>query len=87
MLLVHDKKLTYETTLGEIFPELPEYGKRITVRQLPNHTSGLPYYEDLMDAAEKSKGKIWSPEKQIQDDWVNSDHEEVIKLALKKKRS
>ncbi len=27
------------------------------------------------------------PEKQIQDDWVNSDHEEVIKLALKKKRS
>ena len=27
------------------------------------------------------------PEKQIHDDWVNSDHEEVIKLALKKKRS
>jgi hypothetical protein len=25
------------------------------------------------------------PEKQIQDDWVNSDHQEVIKLALKKK--
>jgi len=25
------------------------------------------------------------PEKQIQDDWVNSDHEEMIKLALKKK--
>jgi hypothetical protein len=27
------------------------------------------------------------PEKQIQDDWVNSDHEAVIKLALKKKHS
>jgi hypothetical protein len=27
------------------------------------------------------------PEKQIQDDWVKSDHETVIKLALKKKRS
>lgn len=27
------------------------------------------------------------PEKQIQDDWVNADHETVIKLALKKKRS
>ncbi len=67
MLLVHDKKLTYETTLGEIFPEFPEYGKTITVRQLLNHTGGLPDYEDLMDAVEKTKEKIWSPEKQIQD--------------------
>ncbi len=67
MLLVHNKKLTYETTLGEIFPEFPEYGKTITVRQLLNHTGGLPDYEDLMDAAEKNKGTIWSPEKQIQD--------------------
>ncbi len=67
MLLVHDQKLKYETTLGEIFPEFPEYGKSITVRQLLNHTGGLPDYEDLMDAAEKNKGTIWSPEKQIQD--------------------
>jgi CubicO group peptidase (beta-lactamase class C family) len=67
MLLVHDKKLTYETTLGELFPEFPEYGKKITVRQLLHHTSGLPDYEDLMDAAEKAKGPIWSAEKQIQD--------------------
>lgn len=67
MLLVHDKKLKYETTLGEIFPEFPDYGKKITVRQLLNHTGGLPDYEELMDAAEKEKGKIWSSEKQIQD--------------------
>jgi CubicO group peptidase (beta-lactamase class C family) len=67
MLLVHDKRLTYETTLGEIFPEFPEYGKKITVRQLLNHTGGLPDYEDLMDSVEKGKVKIWSPEKQIQD--------------------
>jgi len=67
MLLVHDKKLRYETTVGEIFPEFPEYGKKITVRQLLNHTGGLPDYEDLMDAVEKAKGPIWSAEKQIQD--------------------
>jgi CubicO group peptidase (beta-lactamase class C family) len=67
MLLVHDKKLGYETTLGQIFPEFPEYGKKITVRQLLNHTGGLPDYEDLMDAKEKEKGPIWSAEKQIQD--------------------
>jgi CubicO group peptidase (beta-lactamase class C family) len=68
MLLVHDKKLTYETTLGEIFPEFPAYGKKITVRQLLNHTSGLPDYEDLMDAVEEPRNvRIWSPERQIQD--------------------
>jgi CubicO group peptidase (beta-lactamase class C family) len=67
MLLVHDKKLGYETALGEIFPEFPGYGRKITVRQLLNHTSGLPDYESLMDAVEKAKGPVWSAEKQIQD--------------------
>lgn len=67
MLLVHDKKLDYETTLGAVFPEFPEYGRKITVRQLLNHTGGLPDYEDLMDRKEKEKGPTWSAEKQIQD--------------------
>ena len=73
MLLVHDRKLGYDQTLSELFPDFPAYGKTITVRNLLNHTSGLPDYEDLMDALEKQKGPIWSPEKQIQD-------EEVLKL-------
>jgi CubicO group peptidase (beta-lactamase class C family) len=67
MLLVHDGKLRYDETLPELFPDFPAYGKTITVRNLLNHTSGLPDYEDLMEAAEKAKGPIWSPEKQIQD--------------------
>jgi len=67
MLLVHDGKLRYEQSLTEIFPEFPAYGKNITVRNLLNHTGGLPDYEDLMDALENVKGPIWSPEKQIQD--------------------
>src|SRR5882762_3998818 len=67
MLLVHDGKLRYDRTLTEIFPEFPAFGKTITVRNLLNHTGGLPDYEDLMDAVEKVKGPIWSPEKQIQD--------------------
>src|SRR6266446_8266168 len=67
MLLVHDGKLRYDEPLSEVFPDFPAYGKTITVRNLLNHTSGLPDYEDLMDAAEKSKGTIWTPEKQIQD--------------------
>jgi len=73
VFLVHDGKLRYDQTLAELFPDFPAYGKSITVRNLLNHTSGLPDYEDLMDAVEKRKGPFWSSEKQIQD-------EEVLKL-------
>ena len=78
MLLVHDGKLRYDETLAELFPDIPAYGKTITVRNLLNHTSGLPDYEDLMDAAEKAKDPLWSPEKQIQD-------AEVLELLKKEK--
>ncbi len=78
MLLVHDGKLRYDQTLTEIFPDFPAYGKDITIWNLLNHTGGLPDYEDLMDAQEKVKGPVWSPEHQIQDDEV---------LALLKKET
>src|SRR6267378_5101938 len=78
MLLVHDGKLRYDEALTEIFPDFPAYGKSITVRNLLNHTSGLPDYEDLMDAVEKAKGAIWTREKQIQD-------AEVLELLKKEK--
>lgn len=67
MLLVHDGKLRYDKTLAEIFPDFPAYGKSITVRNLLNHVSGLPDYEDFMGAAEKANGPKWLPERQIQD--------------------
>ncbi len=73
MLLVHDGKLRYDESLTEVFPDFPDYGKTITVRNLLNRVSGLPDYEELMEAAEKASGSMWSPEKQIQD-------EEVLKL-------
>src|SRR6266403_538712 len=78
ILLVHDGKLRYDETLTEIFPDFPAYGKAITVRNLLNHTSGLPDYEDLMDALEKKSGPTWSPQKQIQD-------AEVLELLKKEK--
>lgn len=79
MLLVHDGKLRYDETLSAIFPEFPSYGNAITVRHLLNHTSGLPDYEDLMDAAEKQKGPLWSPQHQIQD-------AEVLQLLEKEQK-
>jgi len=80
LLLVHDGKLRYDQTLREIFPDFPVYGAKITVRHLLNHTGGLPDYEDLMDAAEKVKGPLWSPEHQIQD-------EEVLSLLKKETKA
>jgi CubicO group peptidase (beta-lactamase class C family) len=48
MLLVRDGKMHYDDHLTNFFPEFPAYGKPITVRNLLNHISGLPDYEDLL---------------------------------------
>jgi CubicO group peptidase (beta-lactamase class C family) len=48
VLLVREGKLRYEDTLTSLFPEFPSYGRGITVRNLLQHTSGLPDYESLM---------------------------------------
>jgi CubicO group peptidase (beta-lactamase class C family) len=73
MLLIHDGKLHYEDRLTTIFPEFPPYGRDITIRNLLNHTGGLPDYEDLMEREGKLKPPLWSPQHQIQD-------EEVLRL-------
>lgn len=57
MLLVHDGKLRYDEPLTELFPKFPAYGRRITIRDLLDHTSGLAAYEDLMD--KKYAGREW----------------------------
>jgi len=48
MLLVHDDKLRYDEPLTDVFPDFPDYGKTITIRNLLNHTSGLPDYGELL---------------------------------------
>ena len=48
MLLAHDGKLRYDDHLTDFFPKFPAYGKSITVRNLLNHTSGLPDYEEIL---------------------------------------
>jgi CubicO group peptidase (beta-lactamase class C family) len=70
MLLVRDGRLRYDDTLTRALPGFPAYGSGVTIRHLLTHTSGLPDYEALMDAAEKEKGPTWTPERQIRDDEV-----------------
>jgi CubicO group peptidase (beta-lactamase class C family) len=70
MLLVYDGKLRYDDRLTDIFHDFPAYGNDITIRHLLNHTSGLPDYAELMDREEKTGGKKWGPDDQIQDQEV-----------------
>lgn len=45
-LLIKDKKITFETTLGEVFPLIQgAFAQKITIQELLNHRSGLDYYD------------------------------------------
>lgn len=48
MRLVESKRLTLDDTLDQFFPAFPEYGRKIKLRHLLTHTSGLPAYEALI---------------------------------------
>lgn len=48
MLLVADGKLRYDDDITTILPNLPPFAHGVTVRNLLNHTSGLPDYEDFV---------------------------------------
>ncbi|MFH0733600.1 MAG: serine hydrolase domain-containing protein [bacterium] len=48
MILKEEGKLNYTDNLCDFFPDFPAYGKKITVKNLFNHTSGLLDYEDLL---------------------------------------
>lgn len=40
--------LSYDDPISKLFPDFPEIGKRITVRHLIGHTSGLVAYEEVI---------------------------------------
>ncbi len=50
-LLVRDGKLSFTDDVRKYIPELPSYGKPITLNELLWHTSGLRDYTDLLELA------------------------------------
>lgn len=48
VLLAQDRKLSLDDTVQKWVPELPSFGKPITIRQLLHHTSGLRDYMTLL---------------------------------------
>lgn len=54
MMLEEEQKLSFDDSISRYIPELPYAG--ITIRHLLTHTSGLPDYQEIMDAHwDKSK--------------------------------
>src|SRR6266481_2181907 len=51
LLLEKQGKLSINDDIRKYVPELPEYGQKITILQLLNHTSGLRDYLTLMELA------------------------------------
>ena len=47
LLLVEDEKLKLDDTLGRFLPEYPVQGRKVTIRQLLQHTSGIKDFTRL----------------------------------------
>src|SRR5918998_6336366 len=63
--LVSADKLSLQDTIGERLPELPKAWWEVTLRQLLNHTSGIPDFsldQDFQDALRASLTKAPPPE-------------------------
>ncbi len=57
--LIHQGKLSYETTISEIFPNFPEYGDNITIAHLLTHRSGIiEYNQFVVDKEQLSDEKV-----------------------------
>lgn len=51
LLLAADGKLSLDDDIRTHLPELPDFGRKITIRQLANHTSGIRDQWDLLGLA------------------------------------
>jgi len=49
MLLEQERKLSFDDNLTRFFPDFPSYGRKITIRNILHHTSGLLAYEENVD--------------------------------------
>jgi CubicO group peptidase (beta-lactamase class C family) len=60
MKLVEDGKVALDDPISKYLSDLPEPWQNVTVRQLLNHTSGIPSYTSAMDFTKLARG-VWTP--------------------------
>lgn len=73
MMLKEQGKLSYDDTLGEFFPEFPDYANTVTIRHMMTHTSGIPNHfsiisdtdgltnKDVLEALIKQDSLLFQP--------------------------
>lgn len=66
LLLEKQGKLSLNDDIRKYIPELPDYGQKITILHLLNHTSGLRDYLTLMDLAGVNIDSVTSDEDALQ---------------------
>jgi CubicO group peptidase (beta-lactamase class C family) len=64
-LLAHDGKLSLDDDVHMYLPDVPDFGRKITVRHLLHHTSGLRDYFGLMDMAGLRPGDVIAEDKAL----------------------
>ena len=65
LFLEEENKVKLDTDIREYLPEIPDYGKKITIRHLLHHTSGLREYSSLMTLCDISEDDGWSKEEAL----------------------
>jgi len=60
LLLQQQGKLSLDDDIRKFLPEIPDYGKRITLRHLMTHTSGMRDYAGLFDLAGVAEQNVTS---------------------------
>lgn len=71
MRYVEQGKLSLDDDVSKYVPDFPLQGKSVTIRQLMNHTSGIPSYTDVGEAWQK----VWP---------LELSHEELLALVKDK---
>src|SRR2546426_6719455 len=66
LLLEKQAKLSVDDDVRKYIPELPDYGEKITILHLLNHTSGLRDYLTLMDLAGINTDSVTTDEDALQ---------------------
>jgi CubicO group peptidase (beta-lactamase class C family) len=64
-LLAQDGKLSLDDDVHMYLPDVPDFGKKITIRHLLHHTSGLRDYFDLMAIAGLRQGDVIDEDKAL----------------------
>lgn len=54
-ILTSENKLALDESLQDVFPDFPNYGKRVTIKHLLHHTSGLVSYESLIPSGQSKQ--------------------------------